>query len=301
MATMTETPKSMTYTRHDYHATASVLSGHLHRPIDQKIEPQATLTLNDRRGGHLSRSVDQFSLEGLVTFTRGETRVSGARSMKTNGWVTLSTSVLDGFNLFEIISADRVVSQVSTEHAEVDGHIPSVTFLGTQYKNFQVSGFPVALTLDLGFCGNKPSEDRSYLQEPNFLEKVRHQTAQIAEARGLPKALKDQYDEKLAYVDQLISICDNGDQTVRGPITCSVVQSIGEIPIPGVKTFGHVIVIPEFGSVSLGELEVGEKQYDPNDRPCVYFTLRSIRAKMGCVADGDTDAGTTTSNGQTKP
>ena len=303
MATMTETPlAAQTYSpSHIYHAETHVLSGHLKRPIDQKIEKQAPALLADRRGGHLSRYENDFSIDGLISFAKGQTRVSGARSLKTNGWVTLATSILEGLNVLEIITAERLVSQISTEHPYLDGHVPHVTFLGTQFKNLQVSGFPVNLEIDLGFCGDRPVGGRSYLQDPNFLEKVRLQTEEIARGRGLPKALQEQYDEKLAYLDQLISICDEGEGGVRSPITCSLVKSIGEIPIPGVHSYGNVLVIPEFGSVAIGEIEVGENLYPENPRPCVYFESTNLKMNMGCVADGPINAGSAKTNGNTHP
>jgi hypothetical protein len=303
---MTDTPEAVSTVKpsHDYHAEAHVLSGHLQRPINQKIEPQAAVVLNDRRGGHLTRYVQDVSIEGLISFTRGETRVSGARSLKNNGWVTLSTSILEGLNVFEVITADRIVSQISTDHPYKDGHFPHVTFLGTQFDNLRVGGFPPLLMLNLGICGDRPAGDKSYFQDPTFLRKMQDHTKKIAEARGLPKELKEQYDEKLAYIKKLISAADSGDQSAGGshePITCSLVQSIGEIPIPGVQTFGHILVIPEFGSVALGEIEVGERMYEPAERPCVYFTLATIKMKMGCLADGPLTAGSSTANGHTVP
>src|SRR6202790_103980 len=308
MAIMTDTPEAVSAVRpsHDYHAEANVLSGHLQRPINQTIERQAPVTLNDRRGGHFSRRAEYFSIEGLISFTRGEARVSGARSLKNNGWVALSTSILEGFNVFETITADRLVSQVSTDHPYKDGHVPHVTFLGTQFKNLRVGGFPAELTLNLGICGERPGGDRSYFQDLDFLRGVKEQTEKIAKAKNLPKELKDQYDEKLAYIKRLISAGDAGgqaapDQGSHEPITCSLVQSIGEIPIPGVQTFGHVLVIPEFGSVALGEVEVGEKVYETSERPCVYFELTSVKMKLGCLGDGTSAAGTITANGAHKP
>src|ERR1700685_726446 len=122
MATMTEpTAGSAVIPSHDYHAHAHVFTGELKHPIKQKIEPQAPVKLNDRRGGHLTRYAEDVSIEGLITFAKGRTRVSGARSLKNNGWVTLSTSILEGLNVFEVITADRVVSQVSTDHAYENG------------------------------------------------------------------------------------------------------------------------------------------------------------------------------------
>ena len=303
MATMTEIPEAASTVErsHDYHAEAHVLSGHLQRPIEQKIEEHAPVKLKDRRGGHLTRFAEEVSIEGLITFAKGHTRVSGARSLKHNGWITLSTSVVEGLNVFEIITADRVVSQVSTDHPYLNGHVPQVTFLGTQFQNFQVSGFPVTLTLNLGICGDRPANDRSYLQDAKFLNVVKEQTERIHKANGLPKDLKEQYHGKLARIEKLIKTSDASDQGHREPITCSLVQSIGAIPISGVQIFGHVIVIPEFGSVALGEIEVGEKMEEGSQIPSLYFELTNVKMKLGCVGHGTANAGTAKANGHTVP
>jgi hypothetical protein len=304
MATMTETPQAVSpYTpTHEYHAEAHILSGHLKRPIEQKIERYAPVELHDRRGGHLVRFDKDVSIEGLISFTKGETRVSGSRSLKNNGWVTLSTSIVEGLNVFEVITADRVVSQISTKHAYENGHVPDVTFLGTQFTNLQVSGFPVTLKLNLGICGAKPEGGRSYLDDPTFLKAVREQTKKIAHANGLPNELKHHYDEELDSIDQLISSSGKESQGSRLPkVICSLIESIGEIPIPGVKSFGHVLVIPEFGSVALGEIEVGEKTYKDSIRPGVYFELTLVKMNLGCVGHGTVQAASTTANGRHNP
>ena len=304
MATMTETPETagtLTPT-HDYHAQAHVLSGHLKRPIEQKIEEQSPVTLNDRRGGHFTRLSQHVSIEGLISFSKGKTRVSGSRSLKTNGWVTLATSILEGLNVLEVITADRIVSQVSTEHPYENGHFPHVTFLGTQFTNLSVSGFPVTLTLNFGICGKKPEGDRSYLQDLPFLNAVRQQTAKIANADGLPKDLKARYDERLANVDRLIRQSRENESHKDEPkVTCSLVESIGAIPIPGVTSFGNVLVIPEFGSVALGEIEVGEKKHKDSERPTNYFELKAISMQMGCIGDGTASAATAMANGHMHP
>lgn len=303
MATMTQTPDAVNTEppSHDYHAAAHVLSGALQRPIEQQIEQHAPVALKDRRGGHLTRFTEDVSIEGLITFTKGHTRVSGSRSVKNKGWVTLSTSILEGLNVFEIITADRVVSQVSTDHPFKDGHFPHVTFLGTQFTNLQVSGFPLTLTINLGICGDKPADDQSYFQDLKFLTTVKNQTEAIATATGLPKEIKAQYDKKLAYINQLISASSASGQSEHEHITCSLVQHIDPIPIPGVQIFGHILVIPEFGVVSLGEVEVGEKMYEGAERPDVYFALTGVNMNLGCVGHGTVAAATTTANGHHRP
>lgn len=291
---------------HEYHAEAHVLSGELQRPIAQRIEKHAPLLLRDSRDNHLTRYIDKISIEGLVAFARGETRVSGTRSLKHNGWVTVSTSILEGLNVFEVITADRLVSQVSTDHAFVNGHFPRVTFLGSQFTNFRVSGFEPELTIDLSICGDIPPNGRSYFQYENFLDKVREQTRKVVQKMAkpdgpLPAGLKDQYDRKLAYVETLIKNVDAPSQGTHEPLTCSLVQSIEKVPIPGLQIFGNVMVIPEFGTVTLGEIELSDEIYPASPKPCVAFELKSIQVKMGCVGDGTVTAGAARGNGQTYP
>jgi hypothetical protein len=304
MATMTETPETTANRKneppsHEFHAEAHVLSGHLQRPIEQKIEQHAPVELKGRRSGHLTRFTEDVSIEGLISFKRGLTRVSGSKSLKHHGWVTLSTSIMEGLNVFEVITADRMVSQVSTEHPLDNGHFPHVTFLGTQFNNLQVSGFPVTLTLNFGICGKKPEGDRSYLRDADFLKSVRKQTEDIAKADGLPKDVKDQYDERLAQIDVLIEGGSGGNEP---KVICSIVESIDGVPISVGRAFGHVVVIPDFGTVSLGEIEVGEKKYDPSEeRPSNYFELTTIKMKLGCVGTGTVTAGTVAANGTHHP
>jgi hypothetical protein len=152
-----------TYHYHQFHATAHALSGHVRAPINQRIERHVPIELNDERGGHLTRFTDDVSIEGLIGVKKARTRVSGSASPKHQAWVTLSTTVLEGLNVFEVITADRVVGQVSTEHAFDNGHIPSVTFLGTRFENLQVCGVEVDVTYKFDVCGDKPDGDnKSY-------------------------------------------------------------------------------------------------------------------------------------------
>jgi len=82
-----------------------------------------------------------------------------------------------------------------------------------------------------------------------------------------------------------------GDTLVkeRGMILCSLIQKIqGDCPwVP----FGHVIVIPEFGKVILGELLV-----DHNS-----FRLTMIRLELGCPTEASVGACNTGINGSSYP
>jgi hypothetical protein len=286
---------------HDFHAEAHVLSGDLQRPVEQKIEQHTPVKLAGPRGGHLTRETEEVSIEGLITFAKGHTRVSGSRSLKHDGWVTLSTSILKGLNVFEVITADRIVSQVSTDHPFVDGHVPNVSFLGSQFNNVQVSGIRLDLKLNFGICGERPPDRKTYFQSAEFLDGVKKQTEAILKDDDLPKEMRGQYDKKLDDIKKLLDACKSKDPGRHDPIVCSLVESIGKIPIPGVKIFGHILLIPNFGTVALGEIEVRETMYDDSPTPNPYFQLTGIKMNMGCVGHGMLAAATTIANGHNHP
>ena len=79
------------------------------------------------------------------------------------------------------------------------------------------------------------------------------------------------------------------------------------------RTFGNIIFIPDFGTVSLAEVEVGTQPHhdgfsdktrggspqEPSDSN--YFTLNMLNMHLGCIGGGTVKAGTVTANGTTRP
>lgn len=322
MATMTESPSATGIRRaHEFHAEAHVLSGELQRPIEQRIEPHVPVSLKDERGGHLTRFTEDVSIEGLITFKTGHTRVSGSKSLKHRGWVTLSTSILEGLNVFEIMTADRLVAQISTDHPYENGHVPHVTFLGTKFENLQVGGFPLKVNLNLDVCGKKPNGDESYLTNSTFLKDLEKRTTSIVRAGFLPETLRKQYDGRLAEIDAILKGKIEPHDDIPVKVTCSLIESIDikGIPIPGLETVGNLLVIPNFGAVALGEVEVGVEKSKPNNgfkrhapepkdlsnngnsRLSNYFQLKMLNMELGCVGHGSISANTVKSNGNTYP
>jgi hypothetical protein len=308
---------------HTYHAEAYILSGHLEHPIKQPIESYGRVLLETRRETLLTQSVGKTSVEGLISFESGHTRVIGSQvKHKTDifghdhaGWVTLSTSVLEGFNIVDILTADRVVAQVSTEHPMTEGHVPRVTFLGTRFENLRIGGYKVEVELDLGICGNKPEGDRPYLEDSGFLDRVERQLDRMADTKDLPEGLEKKCSAEIAYIDDLRKCANGGANRGRNgysKLPCSLVKSIGPIPVPGVRTFGNLIYIPNFGTVALAELEVGigpshgsfsesreSSSVEPSDSN--YFTLNMMGLKLGCPVGGNVGGGGVSSNGTTHP
>ena len=307
---------------HLYHAEAHIFGGQLDHPIKQPIEHYGKVVLeNSRRETHIAQKVGLTSIEGIISFKSGHTRVIGTQIKNKKdifgndheGWVTLATAVLEGFNVVDILTADRVVAQVSTEHPMKDGHVPRVTFLGTRFENLQIGGYPVEVELDLGICGDKPDDDRPYLADGGFLGRVQGQLRGMKDTKGFPAGLAKDYEARITHIDDLKSRTNGGAKGKRNgypKVQCSLVKSIAPIPIPGVKTFGNLIFIPNFGTIALGELEVGigpahgngssKSPSGSSSEPTHsnYFTLHMFDLKLGCPVGGSGKGPGVTSNGQ---
>ena len=98
------------------HAEAHALSGHLVLPIKRTIEPQIPLSILPS-GGYNSQRAGIFHLEQVISYRSAYTEVAGNKEEKPgHGWSTLATAVIEGLNILEVVTADRVVAQISTEH-----------------------------------------------------------------------------------------------------------------------------------------------------------------------------------------
>jgi len=325
---MAANPNSAPESFHLYHGEAHILSGELHRPIKHKIERYGNIVLqHSRRETHLTERVGETSIEGLISFKSGHTRVIGSQIKAKKdifgndhaGWFTLATAAFDGFNVLDILTADRVVAQISTEHGynappALPEHVPSVSFLGTRFENLRIGGYPVEVELDLGICGSKPKGDRPYLEDKDFLDRVERQLDGIAGTKGLPKDLVSEYDSKIKDIGKLRKGANGkGSSNGNSKVQCSLVKSIGPIPIPGVRTFGNVIFIPNFGTVALGEVEVGvnpaeggpfvatQKGSSSASNHSNYFMLHMFDMQLGCPVGGSGKGGGVGSNGTTQP
>jgi hypothetical protein len=269
---------------HKYDAETMVLSGHLVLPVAQKIEPQAHTKLPEN-GGYFSQRQDLFRLESVVTFRSAYSHTAGIKSNKPGaGWNTLTTTVVEGLNVMEVLTADRVVGQTITEHP-LEGHMPSISFLGTRFENLRIAGYPVKIEWDFDIFGPRPINDLSYAKDAGVVSRVGRQYNRILKNKNLPDALQERYN-------QLSSTLGAAEE-----VECSLVNRVAGL-FPG-SSFGNVITVPGFGTITLAKLTV--KHEDPHEKTKVHkkttFTLTMIDLKLGCAIEGGVGIGGGSSNG----
>jgi len=282
-----------------YHAEATVLTGHLHLPLSQYIHPQAFARLPEE-GGYISQHAHDYRLEHVIAYNRAYTQVAGNQEIKHGrGFNTLSTAVVEGLNVLDVVTADRVVAQLHTEHPQ-KGDTPRISLLGTRFENLRIAGHPVDVDLDLDIFGERPDDDISYTNNPDFLAKVARQHANVRRQHSEhPVSIGTLF----ADLQNLFSGTPSSIAGAAGPeesVECSFVnQASGSYPG---HTCGHVIHIPHFGTLYLGVLHIRHVKDHPKWRkPTTTVELTMIKMSLGCAIAGTTAVATTRTNGSHKP
>ncbi|HKR82609.1 MAG TPA: hypothetical protein VJS37_00465 [Terriglobales bacterium] len=262
---------------HHFHGEAHVFEGQLQHPLTGDIKPQNYVKLLSE-GGYILEHTKDYRADNIVTFKSAHTHVAGHKSPKDrHGWVTLATSVIEQLNVLEVVTADRVVAQISTEHP-LEGHVPTVTFLGTRFENLQIAGIPVKVNLKFPFTTlNPPDRDTTYLNDAGFLKDI-----------GCTQSFPNAQAQFKAYLEN--SNNPKPRDRANGSLAYGVSLEEGE-NLGGVKIQGNVITVPEFGKIFLAELSV----------ECDTFYLTMIRLELGCIAAGQMSFSRTITNGSTSP
>ncbi len=114
---------------HSYNADAMILDGFLRIPVEKEIKPLGAVSLSEK-GGYRSERVEDFHLDEVISYRSAYTQVAGNLDRKPgHGWATLSTVVVEGLNILEVLTADRIVGQIIADYPPV-GYVPLDFVLG---------------------------------------------------------------------------------------------------------------------------------------------------------------------------
>jgi hypothetical protein len=281
---------------HTYHGEADLLELNLKRPFQDRIRPQAKLELyGPGEDSHYQyKHAGPFRLDGIVSYQSGYTQVAAARSLRHEGrFCTLATSVLEGFNILDVFTADRIVSQISSAHP-IDGAVPEISFVGTRFENLRIAGHKVELDTNFDILGPRPAPDASYFDNQKVMDGMAKQYEKISRDQNLPDWGREEYPRDC---EEWRATAKTKDSTSVDIAKCSLVNRVD----CNQKSFGHVIEIPHFGRFYLAELQVErELAKERNDFDTYSFTLTMVRMELGCATSGSGSGGTSGTNGTGK-
>jgi hypothetical protein len=258
---MSETAIRKTY---HYNAHGHGLSAQFERPVQRLIEVQAATSL-PTTGGHGNSRVNKFKFEEFLAFEAAYSHVSGSQNKKDMSYTTLVTTTVEGLNILDVVTADRVVARLSSQHP-AEHKEPHIVFWGSKFENLRIAGCPVEMELNHDL----------FLRLDTF-EAIRKEFETDGEFR---KMAEDPYQS-----GQPQKLTD-----AHGVLLCSLVKNM-KTNCPGVKREGHAFVVPQFGKVFVGEILAKHGTR----------TLTMLRLEMGSPVSGGANIAEAIVNGNTWP
>ena len=256
-----------------YQASASPLGGQMEQPFLRPIPSPASSALS-AAGGFASSQSEAFNHENIVSFTAAHTRISGheaphggREAPDGKEFSTLVTTVVEGLNILEIVTAKRVVAQLSVAFPK-DGGPRRIATAGSYFEGLRIGGYDA-----------EPQPNKALLRSPLTVEGI--QGIGVEQS----KALADKVSGLTARYGWT-----RREQKGNAALTmCSLLNAVSP-KLPG-RSFGHVIAIPDFGRIFLGELLVSHG----------FAQLSMVRAELGCNVHATLTVSVAGSGGTTMP
>jgi hypothetical protein len=262
-----------------YHADAAPIGGHFTKPTEMILHSHGSSSLA-QAGGHIASRASNFKLDTLVSFDEAYSEIHGVVT-KSGSWTTRVTSVVEGFNVLGMVKADRMVAVLEVEHP-ANGHHAKASVLESEFDNLSIDGVAINPVMGKNAIPRYKKgafPDRSIVEDDDYVARAIRQSEKFTEAKDAPLWLKNRY----RWVQS------RRKRREKGYVQCSLVDKL-----QGAKSgsfFGHVVLVPDFGNIFLGEMVVDHHS----------FRLTMVRVEMGCDTEGTVSGGTADSNGVGAP
>jgi hypothetical protein len=233
-----------------YHAHGFAISGMITKPYQELIPTEAMATL-PTTGGLAKATKEDYRYKDIVSFKSAETVITGI-SPKDNVYETDMKVTINGLNIRDRFTADRVVTHIRCIHTLGDfgkenKDRSEIIPVDSDISGVKIDGKPVNVTLDKNFFhefSNYARLREAYKKGP-FRKHVQQKFHWVPEK---PKAkVPDCVLTRYKWAERL-----NKKLPEHGHILCTLVDKVEGDNLDG-RVFGNVIVLPDFGTIYLGD------------------------------------------------
>jgi hypothetical protein len=274
-----------------FHGQGVGLGGVVTRPFKQSLGAQATASL-PITGGIASKQSGKRSIPDpadpklssfplVVSIESEEVEVTGSFDHENGVYRTQISATVTGLNVGDVVTADAVVAKLVSEH-HPDEDEPRIDISGSQIVNLQVAGAPVTLTVDTAFFQNLNTYTKfrdKFDRDPGFRKDSRRR---FLWGDLQPNEVPDFLAEQYKFTNAQKSLPES-----KGIVPCSVVKEV--MGSKAFQVFSHILVIPNFGKLFLGELLL---QKCARRLTMMRFQLGSPVAADLTVSGGDANGST---------
>jgi hypothetical protein len=273
------------HSQYVYSAAAYGFAAELERPAKHSIPTQAGAVLS-AAGGRGNARVRDFKFDGIISVADAYCEVGGHYDEDHRLFATYAFSVLEGINVADVFSADRIVSRITIYVDDTQKTEPKFDITGSHFENVKIAGHKVEVKLatdafhklqryaDVGTgtdkwrAGSKLGE----LTDQNLKDLA-------GDYHGLP--------EMAAVIKA--STATGGAQNGRSYLLSPANHLQFKDLSAEILCYGNRIFIPKFGYIRLAELVV--------NRHCRTLTMFNVQMCSGSL--GGANGGGTMGSGGT--
>jgi hypothetical protein len=277
-----------------YHASAFGLAGEIERPCRHTIPTQAATVLAPG-GGRGYQRVDNFHFDGIMSFKSAVAEVGGSFDECHNRHTSYATAILEGLNILDVVTADRVVSRLAIYSAEIGDKKGEATYdiTGSHFVNLKVAGHKIDVKLATHIFHehdtySKVTQAHAAGKTDNWLLGSKFgqlKDGELAELEDTYHALGGMSELVREWKQKGERSADRGSYAFSPANHLDLKQHTG--PDTELVGFGSFILVPKFGVVRLAELHI--------QRHCRTFTM--LRTQMCSTGTGEGSGGNTHGSG----
>jgi hypothetical protein len=254
---------------YSFRADANALGGFLEEPLQKNIPALAPVSLPSVGGFATARS-EAFNLDEIVSCGSAYTRVSGREHGADGSISILVAAVVEDLNILEVVKAERVTAQVSISIPNGSGPL-RFSLAGSGFEGLRLAGRECRPALNSAL--HQPDAGTGSHGALRTWQDI--QGAAREQADNLVGWFKGRGEDAgqwaMARHGWMMS---SARQREGAPVLCSLVDGFEGANRDAER--GHIVEIPGFGRIILGELLVS-----PNS-----VQLVAIRAELGCPVKG---------------
>ena len=268
------------------------VGGFITRPLQDTLVSQVAAVL-PISGGHSSSSLENFRFRGVVSFRRAHSAVSGSFDECHNRYTACAYSVVEGLNIADMVTADRVVSRVAVYSPEVglDGE-HSFDITGSHFDNLRIAGHLIDVKLATRVFHDhdtysKIARAHHARKMDDWLSGIKLGSLSIGELAQL----EDAY-HALGGISEMVRQWKRvGDRPkYRGnylfsPANHLKLEDHAESNTE-IRAFGAIILVPKFGVVRLADLLIHE-----SSRQLIMLRVEMCSTMEGSLAMGSARVG----------
>jgi len=215
------------------------VSGRITSPVAEVIDVQAKAVLPES-GGYGTSHVTNFHSNKYIRFDHAHAVVDGAHMTDADGESHGASirSTIEGLNIMDMITADRIVARLSYRHSAGSGQEPAMHLVGSRYENLRIAGVPVNVRLAVDLFDEHETHakmQKAYIDTKSAVYHHVHHRPKLVHEKIKPHLLKA--------------------PTKGLPERLSLVKEL-EVESPAFHHSGNLVYVPGFATIRLAEVEL---------------------------------------------